>query len=72
MGRLETADRGQASGRFRRIVSIPARFGEGRLTERTPAVQPRRRELIFMPIADPLGPGSLPLRDTHPPLELPM
>ena len=70
--RIRALHDNRLNGRCRRIVSVPARFGEGRLTEQTPAVQPRRRELIFMPIADPLGPGSLPLRDTHPPLELPM
>ena len=37
------------SGRYRRVSLIPVRPGEGRLTEPTAAIQPWRRELIFMP-----------------------
>src|SRR5262252_8497450 len=35
----------------RRILPVPARFGGCRLTERTPAVQPRRRERVKVPEA---------------------
>src|SRR5215469_8803100 len=35
--------------RFRRLSPIAVRPGEGRLTESTPAVQPRSRELVFIP-----------------------
>jgi hypothetical protein len=38
-----------ANGRFRRILPIPARSGGGRLSERTPAVQPSRRERLKVP-----------------------
>ena len=34
---------------FRRILPVPARSGGGRLTERTPAVQPRWRERVKVP-----------------------
>src|SRR5215813_4413205 len=34
---------------LRRILPDPARFGGGRLTERTPGVQPRRRERVKVP-----------------------
>jgi len=37
------------SGRNRRLSPLAVRPGEGRLTEPTPAVQPRSRELVFMP-----------------------
>ena len=37
------------SGWFRRILSVPALSGGGRLTERTPAVQPRRWERLKVP-----------------------
>src|SRR6516165_2738188 len=33
----------------RRILPVPPRSGGGRLTERTPAVQPRRRERVKVP-----------------------
>jgi len=36
-------------GGFRRILPVPARSGGGRLIERTPAVQHRRRERVKMP-----------------------
>jgi hypothetical protein len=38
-----------ANGWNRRILLVPARSGGGRLTERTPAVQPRRRERVKVP-----------------------
>jgi hypothetical protein len=41
--------RGNANGRNRRILSVPTRSGGGLLTERTPAVQPRRREWAKVP-----------------------
>jgi hypothetical protein len=56
------------AGRFRRILPVPARSGGGRLTERTPAVQPRPGEPLLMPLKRPsrsarelaqLGPGPL-------------
>jgi hypothetical protein len=37
--------------RIRRILPIPARSGGGRLSERTPAVQPRRRERVKVPLS---------------------
>jgi hypothetical protein len=40
--------RTQVNVSLRRIFPIPARSGGGRLTERTPAVQPRRPEPLFM------------------------
>ena len=58
--RLRSAIRGtcpqhvtSASVRSRRILPVPARFGGGRLTERTPAVQPRRREGVKVPLKRP-------------------
>jgi hypothetical protein len=42
-----------ANGRDRRILLIPARSGRGRLTERTPAVPPRRRERLKVPLSRP-------------------
>jgi len=36
---------------LRRILSVPARSGGGRLTERTPAVQPTRRERVKVPLS---------------------
>jgi hypothetical protein len=38
-----------------RILPIPARSGGGRLTERTPAAQPRRRERVKVPQTGPLS-----------------
>ena len=34
-----------------RIITVPTRSGGGRLTDRTSAVQPRRRELVLMPLS---------------------
>ena len=48
-GRLASFDPRHADGRNRRISSIPVRPGDGPLTEPTPAVQPSRREPLFMP-----------------------
>jgi hypothetical protein len=42
-----------ANDRNRRIIPVPARSGGGRLTERTPAVQPRRREWVKVPLKRP-------------------
>ena len=42
----------------RRILSVPARSGGGRLTERTPAVQPRRRERVKVPLSSPSSAAS--------------
>jgi hypothetical protein len=41
---------GAVNVRNRRILPVPARSGGGRLTERTPAVQPRRRERVKVPL----------------------
>src|SRR6516165_12112187 len=38
---------------LRRILPVPARSGGGRLTELTPAVQPRRRERVKVPLRRP-------------------
>ena len=46
---LHAFDPSQANGWFRRYLAVGARAGEGRLTERTPAVQPRRRERLKVP-----------------------
>jgi hypothetical protein len=40
--------------RIRRILPVPAHSSGGRLTERTPAVQPRRREGVKVPLSDHL------------------
>jgi len=53
LGRLRRLDRGSANGRFRRILPVPPRSGGGRLNERTPAVQPRQRELVKVPHTGP-------------------
>ena len=59
---IDCARGGKASGKapmpaasglsdgFRRILPVPARSGGGRLAERTPAVQPRRRERVKLPL----------------------
>ena len=39
--------------RFRRTLPVRARSGGGRITERTPAVQPRRREQVKVPHTGP-------------------
>jgi hypothetical protein len=44
--------------RLRRILPVPARSGGGRLTERTPAVQPRRRERVKVPLSGPPAPPN--------------
>jgi hypothetical protein len=36
---------------FRRISPVAVRSGEGRLKEQTPAVQPRRRERVKVPLS---------------------
>ena len=46
------------AGRFRRILPVPARSGGGRLTERKPAVQPRRRERLKVPLSGRPGQGE--------------
>jgi len=46
------------AGRFRRILPVPARSGGGRLTERKPAVQPRRRERLNVPLSGRPGQGE--------------
>ena len=38
----------------RRILPVPARSGGGRLTEPTPALQPRRRERVKVPQSGPV------------------
>jgi hypothetical protein len=48
-GRLRRFHYDLANGRNRRIFTVPARSGEGPLTERTASVQPVRRERVFMP-----------------------
>ena len=53
-GRLASIDPRHADGRNRRILPVPARSSGGRLTERTPAVQPRRRERVKVPRSRPL------------------
>ena len=53
LGRLESAGRHQANSRNRRISSVAARPGEGRVTERTAGVQPAPRERVFMPHSRP-------------------
>jgi hypothetical protein len=40
---------GRVNGRNRRTLPVPACSGEGRLSERTPAVQPRRQERVKVP-----------------------
>jgi len=40
---------GRSNDHSRRVSLIPARPGEGRLTEPTAAIQPWRRALIFVP-----------------------
>jgi len=42
-----------ANDRFRRILPVPARSGGGRLTERTAAVQSRRRQRVKVPHCRP-------------------
>jgi len=49
LGRLETAGCRRANGRSRRVSLIPVHPGEGRVIERTAAIRPRQRELVFMP-----------------------
>ena len=41
--------KGGSGGRFRRVSPTPVRPGEGRLTEPTAAIQPRRRERFHAP-----------------------
>jgi len=48
-GRVARFDRGTANGGSRRISPVPVRPGGGPVTEPTPAVQPSRREQLFMP-----------------------
>jgi hypothetical protein len=38
-----------ANSRFRRVPVVATRSGEGRVTERTPAIQARRRERVKVP-----------------------
>jgi hypothetical protein len=42
-------DREPAGDRYRRNLPLPARSGGGRLTDRTPAIQPGRREWVKVP-----------------------
>jgi len=67
-GRTVALERRSGNGRLRRILPVPTRSGGGRLTERTPAVQPRPGEPLLMPLKRPsrsarelaqLGPGPL-------------
>jgi hypothetical protein len=51
-GRFDLFNRGRPDDRFRRILVIARRPGKGPLTEPTAAVQPRRRELVFMLVRD--------------------
>ena len=51
--RVLPLDLGAANGRNRRIHPVPARSGGGRLTERTPAVPPGRRERVKVPQSRP-------------------
>ena len=53
MGRLLPAAFEAASVRYRRIPSVPARSGRGRLTERIPAIPPRLRERVKVPRRGP-------------------
>jgi hypothetical protein len=46
------------NGSFRRILPILARSGGGRLAERKPAIQPRRRERVKVPPIRSLADGS--------------
>jgi hypothetical protein len=48
-GRFDPFNRGRPDDRFRRIFLIAAQSGGGRLTERTAAIQPRRREWVKVP-----------------------
>ena len=52
-GRVARFDRGTANGGSRRISPVPVRPGGGPVTEPTPAVQPSRREQLFMPQTRP-------------------
>src|SRR6516162_10357839 len=49
LSRFDPLTRAYANGGNRRILLVPARSGGGRLTERTPAVQRRRRERLKVP-----------------------
>ena len=49
LGRFDAFELHQPNGRNRRILSVPGRSGGGRLSERTPAVRPRRREWVKVP-----------------------
>ena len=63
MGRLLPAAFEAASVRYRRASLIPVRPGEGRQTEPTAAIQPWRRELVFMPLSGCLeGAAAVPRR----------
>jgi hypothetical protein len=46
---LAPFDENLAGGRFRRISPIPDCRGEGRLTQSTAGLQPKKREPLFMP-----------------------
>jgi hypothetical protein len=48
---------GPVNVRNRRILLVPPHSGGGRLTERTPAVQPRRRERVKVPLKRPCWPA---------------
>ena len=54
-GRTVALERRSGNGRLRRILPVPTRSGGGRLTERTPAVQPRPGEPLLMPLRDLRG-----------------
>jgi len=47
--RLVAQISGSGDDCYRRFLPVPARSGGGRLTERIPAVQPRRRERVKVP-----------------------
>jgi hypothetical protein len=58
-GRLDAFAIGRRNGRYRRILLVPARSDGRRLTERTAAVQPRRREWVKVPPLPPLRSNSV-------------
>jgi hypothetical protein len=42
---------------FRRYPVVAARSSEGLLSDYTVGIQPAQRELVFMPLTGPRGPG---------------
>jgi hypothetical protein len=60
--RIPRLDRSYLGDRFRRFLPIAVRPGEGPFTEPTPAVRPRPRECVFMPLSGPNAGDRVELR----------